>query len=375
LDVQADRGLIALRGEEKTDLRPLTYRALRRPAGGSIPPVSQSFILAPLLQSVAGRYPRSSSKLSAIKQYAATAVAAPLTFKGDVVGVLYVDRPTAKKPFPPAALQYCLATAAQAGAMLGEASRRLVRSAAREGVAWMTTLRRVQSSLTNPATSSDTFDVATKCYPGRARCGDFGDVIHLDEQRCCCVITDGGGRGITGIVQATAIRAGVRAALAVSEDALMDPTMMFNELNEMVASSPARQVLPCTYVGIDLAAGKLAYVNAGGMPPLLMVAPGRLVTLDQASLVLGVDPDYMYEATRVDLPEVFRVVCHTDGLGEATGAASEPLGEQRLHEALLDRDAFSGVEEVLARIGRVWSSHVAGSQPDDDALVFVIGRG
>jgi serine phosphatase RsbU (regulator of sigma subunit) len=106
-----------------------------------------------------------------------------------------------------------------------------------------------------------------------------------------------------------------------------------------------------------------------------MVAPGRLVTLDQASLVLGIDPDYMYEATRVDLPEVFRVVCHTDGLGEATGAAGEPLGEQRLHEALLDRDAFSGVGEVLAKVGRVWSSHVAGSQPDDDALVFVIGRG
>lgn len=375
LDLQGERGMIALRGEDKTELRPLAHRALRKPASGALKPVSQSFILAPVLQSVAGRYPRAASKLSAIKDYAATAVVAPLTFKGDVVGVLYVDRPTTKKPFPATALQYALASGAQVGAMLGEASRRLVRSAAREGVAWMTTLRRVQSSLTYPTMASDTFDVAMRCYPGRARCGDFGDVIHLDEQRCCCVVTDGGGRGITGIVQASAIRAGVRAALAVSDDALMDPSMMFNELNDMVAASPTRQVLPCMFVGIDMAAGKLIYINGGGMPPLLMVAPGRLVTLDQPSLVLGIDPDYMYEATRVDLPEVFRVVCHTDGLLEATGVGGEPLGEQRLHEALLDRNAFAGVGEVLAKIGQTWSSHLSGAQPDDDALVFVIGRG
>jgi hypothetical protein len=37
------------------------------------------------------------------------------------------------------------------------------------------------------------------------------------------------------------------------------------------------------------------------------------VTLDQSSLVLGVDVDYIYDTTRVDLPEVFRVVCYTDG--------------------------------------------------------------
>ena len=106
LDLQGERGLIALRGEEKTDLRPLAYRALRKPAGGAIKPVSQSFILAPVLQSVAGRYPRSASKLSAIKEYAATAVVAPLIFKGDVVGVMWsgccmwIDRPRRSR-FPP----------------------------------------------------------------------------------------------------------------------------------------------------------------------------------------------------------------------------------------------------------------------------------
>ncbi|MBU0719594.1 MAG: SpoIIE family protein phosphatase [Planctomycetes bacterium] len=375
LDLQGERGLIALRGEDKTDLRPVAHRALRTPTSGSMVNVSQSFILAPVLQSVAGRYPQTASKISAKRDHAATAVVAPLTFKGDIVGVLYVDRPASKKPFSAAALQYAMAAGAQVGTMLGEASRRLARSAAREGVAWMTTLRRIQVSLTYPVVSSDSFDVAAKCFPGRARCGDFGDVIHIDEQRCAGLVVDGGGHGVYGLLQATAIRAGVRASLAISDEVLMDPALLFNELNEAVSSSPTRQVIPCTFVGIDMSAGKMVYINAGGMPPLLMVAPGRLVTLDQPSLVLGVDPDYIYEATRVDVPEAFRVICHTDGLTEATSTAGEPLGDRRMHETFLQRSAFAKASEVLARIGNAWTTHLAGAQPDDDALVLVLGRG
>ena len=375
LDLQADRGLISLRGESKTDLRPLAHRALRRPSTGSMTAVNQAFFFAPILQNMAGRYPQSASKIDAKATFASTAIVAPLTFRGDIVGVLYIDRAVSKKPFPAAALQYCLAAGAQIGAMLGEASRKLVRSAAREGVAWMTTLRHVQSALGMPIESSDTFDVAAKRFAGRVRCGDFADVIHLDEQQCCGLVVDGGGHGITGIVQATAIRAGLRTCIAVSEDSISDPAPIFNELNRMIASSPTRQVLACTYIGIDISSGRLAYINAGGSPPLLMVAAGRLVTLDHPSLVLGIDPDYVYEATRVDLPEAFRVICHTDGLAEATNRAGEALGDQRLHEALLDRDAFSSVDEVVATVAALWSNHLSGSQPDDDALLLVIGRG
>jgi serine phosphatase RsbU (regulator of sigma subunit) len=128
-------------------------------------------------------------------------------------------------------------------------------------------------------------------------------------------------------------------------------------------------------VGVDLSAGKVAYVNAGGMAPLLAVGPGRLVTLDQSSLVLGVDGDYLYQTTRVDVPEVFRVICHTDGLTEATSAGGEPFGDQRLHEAMLEPAAFAGAAEMVARISHAWSTHMAAAQPEDDALILVLARG
>ncbi len=375
LELQAERGFVALRGEAKTELRPVAHRALKRQAAGSLTPVSQSFALAPLLQHVAGRYPQTAGQLDAKLGFATTAVVAPLTHRGEVIGVLYVDRPAGKKPFPAAALHFTMAAGAAIGALLAESARKLGTSAAREGAAWLTTVRRVQSMLAPPFASSDSFDAAMKCFPGRVRCGDFATVIHLGEQRCGILLVDGGGHGMAGIAQGHAIAQAVRTALAVSEDALLDPAGMFNAMNHLTASSRARQVLACIFVGLDLASGKLLYINAGGTPPLLMVGPGRLVTLDQPSLVLGVDPDYVFAATRAELPESFRVVCYTDGFVEAATAGGEVIGEQRLHEALLDRDAFGAASSVLARLTGVFTSHLAGAAPDDDALVVVVARG
>jgi len=375
LDLEAERGLIALRGERGTELRPLAHRALKRPAGRSMTPVSESFVMASLLQRVAGRYPKTSGQLNIKLGYAATGLVAPLTDRGEIIGVLYLDCPSGKKPFSRAALQYCAAAGAHVGALVGESSRKLTQFAGREGASWMSTVRRVQASLTCPVTSSEAFDVAMKCHPGRFRCGDFGTVVHLDEQRCAIVLIDGGGHGITGIAHSSAIRTAVAAALAVSVNAVTDPAAMFNAINRLASSSGARQVLPCVYVGIDMSSGRLAYINAGGMPPLMMAGPRRLVTLDQTSLVLGVDREYVYEPTQIDLPTAFRVVCHTDGLTEAVNAAGQPFGTERLHEMLLEPETFASAPEILTAIGTAWATHLAAAQAADDTTILVVGCG
>ncbi|MCO6437798.1 MAG: SpoIIE family protein phosphatase [Phycisphaerae bacterium] len=375
LDLQAERGFIALRGDAKTELLPLAHRALKRPSGGSLTPVSQWFVFAPLLQSVAGRYPQTASQINPKLGFAATAVTAPLLHRGEVIGVIYADRPQSKKPFPATALPYAMAAGAHLGMMIGETARKLTRTAVREGASWMGVIRRIQGSLSPPVSSSESFEVATRRFPGRARCGDLVEVVHLDEQHCCVLVVDAGGHGMHGLMQAASMIAALRTALSVAEDAYFDPAAMFNELNRSIAAAPARQIVPCTFIAADISAGKLIYINAGGMAPLLMVAPGRLITLDEPSLILGVDPEYVFEPTRVDLPEAFRVVCHTDGLIEASSVGGEPLGESRLHEALLDRNAFNSVVDTSAALERLWSAHMAGGQGDDDALFVVLGRG
>ena len=374
LDLQADRGFVALRGEAKLELNPIAQRALTRQPGGSLKPVSQAFVFATLLQTVAGRYPQTVPQLDAKCGYAVTALVAPLLAQGNIIGLIYLDRPSSKKPFSEGSLRQIAAAGIQLGAIMADASHRLVQAAAQEGAAWMSTLRRVQHALSPQVEGSETFEVALKLLGGSTRCGDLCDVVHLDDQRCAVILIDGGGHGISGMAQAAALRTGIRATLATVDEAVTDPSQMFGALNRTIASTPARQVVPCTFVGIDLGAGRLSYINAGGTPPLLMVAPGRLVTLDQPSLVLGVDPAFPYETVRADLPDSFRLLCHSDGLSNATNASGECLGDQRLHDALLERETFTSAEVVVDRVFKCLSTHLSETPPGDDALLLVVGH-
>ena len=228
--------------------------------------------------------------------------------------------------------------------------------------------------MTSPVTSSEGLDAAVRTFPGRYRCGDFAAVVHLDEQRCGVVVLDGGGRGISGLAQSGAIRTAMETAVAVSEDVIADPSTMFNAINQQVGSLVGRQIVPCLFLGIDLPAGRLSYINAGVMPPLLIMGPGRAVTLDQMSLILGVDPHYSYGASQTDLPESFRLVCFTDGLVEATGG-SGAFGVKRLQDTLLDCDTYGRAADFVAAVDRAWTTHVGASQATDDATVLVVGRG
>ncbi|MCC7294159.1 MAG: SpoIIE family protein phosphatase [Phycisphaerales bacterium] len=374
LDVAAERGFIALRGEGKRDLKLVTQRGLRRAAGGSLIPVSQSFVYAGILQHVAGRYPESSSNIDLDCGYASTAVAAPLTFNGEVVGVVYVDRPADKKRvFTPASLLYVAAAGAHIGSLMGHAARRLAQTAAREEAAWVATLRRLQTSLLHELKGNDVFACSVSRLPGRCRGGDLCDFHVIDEHRAYALMLDGGGSGILGLAQAAAIRAAVRTSMGANEEFLLDPAPVMDAVNRLLAAAHERQGVTCAYVGLDITTGRLAYINAGGMAPLLAAAPGRLITLEQSSLVLGADANYSYEVTVIDLPETFRLICSSDGVTEAA-LTGEAFGDQRLHDLLMTQEAFSDGENVTARILDGVRAHLGGSNGDDDATVLAIAR-
>jgi serine phosphatase RsbU (regulator of sigma subunit) len=179
---------------------------------------------------------------------------------------------------------------------------------------------------------------------------------------------------VAGLTQANAIQTAIRTAVQVGTD-LSDVSGILNSLNRAIAGRSDRQLVTCSLVTVDVSAGRIAYVNAGGMPPLLLAGPGRLITLDHSSLLLGVDGDYVYETTSVDLPPSFRLVCHSDGLLDAANAAGEVFGERRLHELLLDRAAFAEPAALVQRASDALSSHLAGQHRDDDATLLVLGRG
>ena len=374
LMMKADRGFVALRGESKTELHPVAQRGFLAAARTKPRPVSRTFVYSAFVQSAAGRYPQKAKSDDEHAGHAAAGLVAPLLDRDDVIGVVYVDKPGTGQIFPESALQEIAAAGAHIGALITDTSKRLLASEATVGHAWLTTLRRMQLASTIPPTSSKSFDVAVKMIAGRSRCGDFCDVMHVSDNRAFILMIDAGGQGIAGFVQAAAIRTAVRSALTI-EGGTLDLAAIFTSVNRSILARRARELVTCTLLDLDPAGGQLRYVNAGGPSPLLIPGPARLVTLDQPSLVLGVDADFNYRATSIDLPAAFRLICHTDGLTEMANAAGDPFGSQHLHDLLLEREAFGPAQDIVAWIVRETERHRGETNPDDDALICVVSHG
>jgi serine phosphatase RsbU (regulator of sigma subunit) len=257
--------------------------------------------------------------------------------------------------------------------MMATATRRLSQTAARQGQAFMSHVRRVQTQLTPALPELDDFEVAAQLVAGHGRCGDVCDMVRIDDGGACALVVDSGGHGILGLAQAAAIRTALRTALSVPE-AAADLGEVFNALNGALIGVPGRQLVACCAVTLNLTAGRLSYVNAGTAMPLLLPAATRLQTLEHPSLILGTDAEYSYDTTTVDLPPDFRLVLYTDGLVDSCNAGGEPFGEERLKTVLLDPTSFGTPNEMVATVVRAFNEHLAGNPHDDDALIMVIGR-
>jgi len=374
--LRGERGFVALRGESKKELRPVAHRGLTRAPGAALKPVSQSFVFTSLLQSVAGRYPQDADEFDAKSGYASTAVVAPLLHEGRTIGVVYVDRPASTDPFSSEALETITAAGAHLGMSMAYASKRLADGVKDMAPSWLTTLRRAQQAMTTDVESNEAFDIVVKLLPGAGRCGDFCDVVRLDDKRCVLLVTDAGGHGMSGLAYASGIRTAVRTAY-VDPGAVVDAGELMSAINRSIVARRARQLVTCALLDIDLDQGRIGYVNAGGPPPVLITGSKRLVTLDHPSLILGIDANYGYESSTVDLPSVIRLICHTDGLIETANAAGDAFGAQRLHDFLLnltDEDHGSP-KDLVDRTVDAYHHHRADKAADDDALIVVVAHG
>jgi sigma-B regulation protein RsbU (phosphoserine phosphatase) len=209
---------------------------------------------------------------------------------------------------------------------------------------------------------------------GHERCGDLRDVILLGPDRAVMVMLDTTGTGTTGFVCAASILAGLRTAIEHDPDRV-DLERTFNSINRSLAGKKTRQIVACCGVYVDLTTSSLTYLNAGMPPPTLLIAPGRTVSLDRSNLLLGVDGEYIHEHTTLELPDMFRLICYSDGLVEAVNISGTPFGDQALQDVITDRKCFATpsliVEDALQQLGQ----HLDRKPIEDDATICVLSRG
>ena len=133
-----------------------------------------------------------------------------------------------------------------------------------------------------------------------------------------------------------------------------------------------RRFVTGLFCRLDLGSGRLRWVNAGHVSPLL-VRDGKVEELTQAPIhpPLGIEllPDV--EASEVGLQPGDRVLLYSDGVVEARAPNGEYLDMERIVQIVEDHTRHLSLEELSHRLLSEVVRHSAGPLRDDATVLLI----
>ncbi|AKT43679.1 PP2C family protein-serine/threonine phosphatase [Chondromyces crocatus] len=325
-------------------------------------------------------------------------MAAPLSIRGRVIGVLYVDNPGVTGQFTGDDQELLEAFAAQAAiaihnAMLFGQTDEALKARVKEleavqaelAVARDQALQGLQAIeremqvgqliqaefLPHELPDLPGWELGVRFLPARHLSGDFYDVFALPGERVVLVVADVCDKGVAAALLMALVRGLIRTHAARAGG---DVLAIVGPVNEFVAEHHGRSAMFTTaFVGIlDPATGELSYVNCGHEAPILVRAGGELVRLGETGPVLGAERDMEFARRQVSVAPGDALIAFTDGVVDALSEAEEPFGEARFL-GLVGR-AGDPLGQVLAGVEGALRDHVAAAPPADDITLLGLRR-
>jgi sigma-B regulation protein RsbU (phosphoserine phosphatase) len=132
-----------------------------------------------------------------------------------------------------------------------------------------------------------------------------------------------------------------------------------------------RQFVTAFYGVLDATNKTLAYANAGHNPPLLLDEDGRVRFIERGGLPLGMFRDTRYYEYYLPIEAGQVLVLYTDGIVEATNAAGEEYGRDRLAEKVLAGRALSA-KALIKFIHADMMDWTEGRGAGDDVTFLIV---
>ena len=199
--------------------------------------------------------------------------------------------------------------------------------------------------------------------------GDYYDFIHRDEH-VAVAVADVSGKG----VPASLLMASLQASLRSNMDRMEDPVGVVSRLNNVMCENTAPDKFATLFYGcLDMKHDLFHFSNAGHVFPALIRDGGKIDILDYSGLILGVQPDFGYEAREFKFHPGDTLVVLTDGVTEAEAGDGELFGEDRLYgmlKSLRGQSAFGVKEGIVETIKEF--THPKGFS--DDLTILILKR-
>ncbi len=300
---------------------------------------------------------------------------APLSFRGEHLGILHVDAEAALGYFTQDDLDLLQGLAGQAGValhLIGLHHRLL----ARERLDYDLRLaRQIQRNLLprEPPKVSG-LDFAVHYEPAFHVGGDFYDFLWLDPTRLAMVVGDVSGKAISGALFMARVTSEIRFAAPVESH----PRRIIQRVNRALSEvAEDGMFVTMVFLSLDLTQQVLRFSNAGHTTPLLLRG-GRVTPLEYAEarcLPVGVEARVEVAEAQVKLLPGDVLVLYTDGIVEARSMAGEFYGVERLH-AVLERSGGTARQVLEAVLGDLDKFVEDAPQADDQTVVcLAVGEG
>ncbi|MDQ3068483.1 MAG: PP2C family protein-serine/threonine phosphatase [Acidobacteriota bacterium] len=203
--------------------------------------------------------------------------------------------------------------------------------------------------------------------------GDFYDILPLGDGRLLIALGDVAGKGSP----AALLMALLLAMMRTLADEGLEPAALMRRLNvQIFRHSPRSRFITIFFGAYDPATGRLEWVNAGHLPPMIRRASGAIdrdVFRAGGSLALGMFEEAEYESGAATLDPGDAIVLYSDGLTEAEDARGVPFEDAGV-EAVISRH---GVEDP-ASLGRALllavETYAGDARLADDLTVLTLVR-
>ena len=221
-----------------------------------------------------------------------------------------------------------------------------------------------------PFPQIDRFDLYASMNPAKEVGGDFYDFFLIGEDKLGFVIADVSDKGIP----AALFMMTSKTHLANYLGSGMPLAQAVQTANYHLCESNDANMFVTAWIGVlDYKTGHLSYVNAGHNHPLLR-HDGKLSWITERSgLILG-SYDMPYTCFEMDLEPGDMLFLYTDGVTEATNAADELYGDDRL-EALLARDTHMRPRACVRAVAADVAAFQRGVEQADDVTMLAIAYG
>ncbi len=215
----------------------------------------------------------------------------------------------------------------------------------------------------------DDFDLFATMHPAKEVGGDFYDFFLLDYDHLAVIAADVSGKGVPAALFM------VIAKTLIRNQALygLPPEKIFSKVNMQLCENNTGKMFVTAWMGVlELSTGKVIYANAGHTRPVIARSSGACEYVkSRANFVLAGMPMMQYTQGELQLNPGDTLFLYTDGVTEATDAAEQLYGEQRLLD-VISAHPTDKPEDMIAAVKAPIDGFVKEAPQFDDITMLAV---